>query len=566
MSEAGHNAAACLIHNGNLLNFAEEERFTRVKSAPDTYPFQASAFCLREQGISLSDVSCIAIGWNLDKYNGNMQRFYRSISRKYAKDDVTKLTERMLFDRFNKDRVIHRIREGFRRVGYSQKFPPLYFVDHHLAHAASTFFSSGFERATILTLDGAGEEIATAFFEGDGLDIRIKESFPLPHSLGWFYSMVTEFLGFLPNQHEGIVMGLAAFGQEDAKARDVLTRVLSLNKKGYQVDPAYIFFGDHTYGTRFTDRLVTELGPPRNRNEPITDHYKNVAYIAQDLLEKAALHLLEIHSPDDMIDNLCLAGGVAMNCSLNGFIARSGRVRNLFIQPASQDSGTALGAAMIASKEAGYDPRFKMVHAFWGPGFSNEQIERALRTAKVQHARVADPASVAAQYLAEGKIIGWFQGCMEIGARALGARSILANPASIETKDIVNKRIKFRESWRPFAPTLTDTFASILFDGFSDSLFMMQAFEVQNAAKHLIPAAVHVDGTARPQILPNTAPYTRYRQMIENFTRITSVPAILNTSFNVKGEPIVCTPKDAIASFYSTGLDALIMEDYLIVK
>lgn len=566
MSESGHNAAACLLYKGKLLHFAEEERFTRIKSAPNSYPIQASVFCLNAQNIRINDIACIAIGWNVEKYCGEMQAFYKSLSEQYQKDTVTIMTEEMLLERFRKDRVVHRIQEGFRSVGIGEKLPPIVFFDHHLAHACSTFYCSGQEEAIIFTIDAAGEDIATAVFRGHNLDINTIDSYPLPHSLGWFYSMATEYIGFLPNQHEGKVMGLAPYGQDESKVRDVLNRVLYQANGKYQVDPTYIFYGKHTYGTRFTDRLVEELGPPRSRYHPINDHHRNVAYVAQDILEQTILHLVKKYMATTNTKNLCLAGGVAMNCKLNGLIARLKNVENLFIQPASQDSGTALGAAMLASKDLGYDPRFEMTHPYWGPSYDNGEIERFLELANIRYKRLENPSEIAADYLAREKIVGWFQGRMEMGSRALGSRSILANPSTLAAKDTVNNKVKFREVWRPFAPALRQTNKDTLFHEATDSYFMMCAFQVRELASRQIPAAIHIDGSARPQTVPPQEPYKRYWQLLRDFEEKASVPAILNTSFNIKGEPIVCTPQDAIRCFFSTGLDALFIEDFLIEK
>ncbi|NBD25530.1 carbamoyltransferase family protein [Paenibacillus glycinis] len=566
ITEKGHDSAACLLQNGKLLSFVEEERLTRIKNAPNQYPFKASHFCLQKANINLSDVAYIAVGWNLNKYEGYMQQFYKKLDNDYNKDHVTRLNERMLLARFNREQVIEEIRQGFLKEGYSlSQFPNIVFVDHHLAHAASSYYSSGFRKATILTIDGAGEDIGTAVWYGEGASITLVDDYQLPHSLGWFYAAITEYLGFLSNSHEGKVMGLAAYGCEDRRIREVLQKVLCIRNGRYYVDPNYIFYGDHNFGIRFTDLLVAELGKPRRRNEEITQFYKNVAYVAQDIIEEVIINMVKDYTEKLDSRNVCLAGGVAMNCKLNGEIADLPGVNSVFVQPASSDAGTALGAAMIVSQNNGYDPRFTMTHAYWGPNYSNNEVLSALQLAKVRYTYIENPSEVAAKLLAQNKILGWFQGASEVGARALGARSILANPSGPEMKSSLNSVVKFREAWRPFAPSLIIENAEEVFDSRDETPFMLVARRVLAEKRDVIPSAIHIDGTARPQTVTREA-NPRYWELINQFQKITNVPAILNTSFNIKDEPIVSSPLDAIRCFYSTGLDALVIENYLILK
>ncbi len=570
ISEAGHNAAACLFHNGKLLNFVEEERLTRVKASPNTYPIKATLFCLQNNNITLKDVSFIAVGWGVPKYMGYMQNFYQSLDERYTKDETTKMTEKLILERFDETALKFRLTRDFRRNGYYGELPPLVFVDHHLAHAASSFYCSGFESATVLTIDAAGEDIATSIWSGNGLELKLTESYQLPHSLGWFYSAITEYLGFQVNNHEGKVMGLAPYGNENDKVRKVLERMLSFSNGRYEINPYYIFYGKHSFGERFTDKLVQELGRPRRKNEPLESYHKDVAYVAQKILEETVINLIQSYAANhgSDISRLCLAGGVAMNCSLNGILATLDGISQIFIQPASNDAGTALGAALYVCKQNGFDPRFKMTHAGWGPSYDNDLVSSILKTAKVKYKTLSDDEICfqASKYLASGKLLGWFQGKAEVGARALGARSILANPSLPMTKDLVNSHVKFRENWRPFAPSIAWEQVDDVFDDHRVlTPFMITAAKTKNNIRHIIPSAIHVDGTARPQIVEqDTLP--RYWKLLMEFYTNSKVPAILNTSFNVQEEPIVCSPHDAIRCFFGSGLDALFIENFLIEK
>ncbi len=569
ISEAGHNAAACLIKDGKLLNFIEEERLTRVKASPNTYPIKASMFCLQNNGISLNDVSYIAVGWDVQKYNGYMQNFYLNLGRKYAKDDTTELTERLLLERFDEKVLRFRLQREFRKSGYYGDLPSLVFVEHHLAHAVSSFYCSGFDSAYVLVIDAAGEELATSIWYCKDMEMKLVKSFQLPNSLGWFYSSITEFLGFQVNNHEGKLMGLAPYGKENDKIRKVLKKMVSFRNGEYEVNPYYIFYGTHSYGERFTDELVNELGSPRKQNEPLTNYHKDLAYTTQKILEEIVVNLVREYCVLGGEENrLCLAGGVAMNCSLNGVLAVLPEINQIFIQPASNDAGSSLGAAMYVSQLNGYDPRFKMDHANWGIDFDRAQIIRALDTAKVRYTILGenDVAHYASKYLADGKLIGWFQGKNEVGARALGARSILADPSSPRAKDLVNAQVKFREHWRPFAPSIADEHIDKLFEDHRVlTPFMITAAYTNADALNIIPSAIHVDGSARPQeVKANVLP--RYWQLLMNFYNLKKTPAILNTSFNVKEEPIVCSPHDALRCFFSTGLDAMFIENILVEK
>ncbi|MEN8905306.1 MAG: carbamoyltransferase C-terminal domain-containing protein [Clostridiales bacterium] len=565
ITEIGHNPAACLLKDGKLLSFIEEERLSRIKCSPGIYPIKAVQYCLKNANINLKDVKEIVLSWDVIKYGDQMKTFYSELDEKYKKDPVTKLTERLIFERFCEDKIIYTLKKAFLNLRYkTNEIPPISFVGHHLSHAASTFYCSGFKKALAFVIDGSGEELCTSVFIGEGLNLKLIDKYEIPNSLGWFYSVITEYLGFSSNNQEGTVMGLAAYGKDDFKIRRILEKILYYKNDRYKINPEYIFYGEHTYSFRFTDRLVNELGQPRKKQDVILDKHKNIAFIAQDMLESVVKKMISKYIKEYKIKNICLAGGVAMNCKLNGEILKLKNIDNLFVQPASTDAGSCIGATIVKSIGYGYDPRLEMIHAYWGIEYSNDEIEKSLKIAKVNYKKVDNPSLLAAEYISKGKIIGWFQGRLELGARALGNRSILANPSDPNTKDYLNNSIKFREDWRPFSPSFTEESFKKIFNTNHNPYFMITAFSAYNYKK-IMPSVVHVDGTIRPQSVKKEVNF-KYWQLIDEFEKLTSIPAVLNTSFNIKGEPIVSSPEDALRCFFSTGLDALFIGDFLIEK
>ena len=566
----GQNPGACLLRDGKLVAFAEEERFLRIKGAFGRFPGRAVAYCLREAQLPLEGVDRIAIGWNATKYRFQMPLFFAKtwlLRGRHASGNGgprgTIIKE--LLDQ-QPGSIRHRVTLGLRAVGLAGRVPKIEFVDHHLAHAASAFFASGFDGAAILVIDGSGEDRSTSFFRGQGLEIQDRGSIALPDSLGWFYAALTAYLGFTPYEEEGFTMGLAPFGKPDPDLDAKLERVLKLGSHGdYTVDPAYTLLGDHSVSEHFGDALATLLGPPRLQGAPIEQRHKDIAFAAQARLEAAGLELVRRVSEDGRLRNLCLAGGVALNCKMNGVFTRSRWVDRIFVQPASHDSGTALGAAMLVAKENGHDPRFAMQSAAWGPGFGAAEVERALKIAGVRYQAVAAIEERAAEAILAGKVVAWFDGRMEVGPRALGNRSILADAARPGMNDLVNARVKFRDPWRPFCPSLTESAAGRFLGRVSDGRFMTVAHDVPAPSRAVIPSVIHVDGTTRPQVVsPTTQP--RFFSVIDRVGAGSGVPVVMNTSLNVKGEPIACTPVDALRCLFSSGLDALAIEGYWVTK
>ena len=591
----GMNPAACLLKDGKCIAFAEEERFTRLKVSEKMFPVKAVAYCLSCAGLSLDAIDRIAFGWDDTKYPWAVMRnfgFYYlkykgSEKRSYHKERFNSALPsvvEVLFEH-HPQRTRLKIAEGLRSAGLKGDIPKIEFVPHHLAHAYSSYFCSNFKRAGILTIDGSGETVCTQLAIAEGDDVRTVESFPIPHSLGWFYAAITEYLGFIPYRDEGKLMGLAALGENRSDSNkwiEPLSRILQIKEATYEVNPIYTRFGSHYYGNRFTDELVglitsidsqavpiaygekTSIGG-RIQSKYLLDVYIDIAWAAQELLERAAIMLSKRLVEKYKVENICIAGGVGLNCKMNGEILRRSGCKNIFVQPASSDAGAALGAAMFVGKLLGEDIRQPLKNAYLGPGFSNDEIRNILKNCNLSFKEVDNPDEEAARLLEEGKVIAWFQGRMEFGARALGNRSILANPAIPNIKDKVNANVKYREQWRPFCPSLTDLVKDDYIENPNEASFMIVAYKANGIMKEKIQSVVHVDGTIRPQVVTEESNPLFY-SLISKLGKRTGYPVVLNTSFNVRGEPIVYSPSEAIRCFYSNGLDALIMGNFILEK
>lgn len=568
LSAFGQNPGACILRDGRLIAFAEEERFLRIKGANLRFPAKALAYCLREARAKLDDVDRFAVGWNAEKYRLHMplffaRQFFKNLGAASEGSSMRILAE--IADQ-QPDAIKRRTMLALREEGLSGRIPEFVFVDHHLAHAASAFFASGFDEASVLVVDGSGEDRSTSFYAGKGLDLKDRGSVELPDSLGWFYAAVTSFLGFRAYEEEGFTMGLAPYGNPSAEWREKMERLVRFESNGlYRVDPRYTLLGQHSTNEHFADELTTLLGPPRLPRDPLTQTHKDIAAAAQERLEQAVLRVVKRLVDETGAKKLCLAGGVAMNCKMNGVIGASGVVDGLFVQPAAHDSGAALGAALWASARSGEDPRFKMAHAQWGPGYSSAEVEKAARTAGMSFTRPDSIEEKTAEALANGKVVAWFHGRMEVGPRALGGRSILAHPALPGMSDRVNRDVKFRDAWRPFCPSMLETAATDYLRPSLETRFMTVAAEANARGRAEIPAVIHVDGSTRPQTV-NVSTHPSYARTIAAFGKRSGVPVVLNTSLNVKGEPVACTPMDALRCFYSSGIDAIALEDIWLSK
>jgi carbamoyltransferase len=591
----GMNPAACILRDGKIIAFAEEERFTRIKVSEGLFPAKAVSFCLDYAKLSLDSIDRIAFGWDATKYPWTMLGTFTKNFLKYSISESRSFHKQKnncsfwlgiegLID-YHPSKILPKIVDGLRSAGLKGSIPKIEFVPHHLAHAYSSYFCSEFNNAGILTIDGHGEEICTQLAVGHGENIKTVESIPIPHSLGWFYAAITEYLGFIPYRDEGKLMGLAAFGEIRRNVNkwiEPLSKIVKLTNGSYEVSPIYTLYGGHFHGKRFTDEMVKLITGIDSEAEPISygekaiiegskksrylkEVYIDIAWAAQEILETVTVALAKKLVNKYKVDNICIAGGVGLNCKMNGEILRKSGCKNIFVQPASNDAGTAIGAAMYVAHKSGENIRNPLKNVYLGPEFSNDDIYSVLINSKIPFRKIEKPETEAAKLLEEGKIIGWFQGRMEFGPRALGNRSILANPLVADIKDKVNNEVKYRESWRPFCPSIIDEAKSKYIIDANESSFMTVAYHGSKSMVKEILSIVHVDGTIRPQTVKKENNFL-YHSLISEFGKLTGQPILLNTSFNIRGEPIICTPAEAIRCFFSNGLEALIIGDFLIRK
>jgi carbamoyltransferase len=559
--------SACILQDGKMLVFAEEERFTRYKGSFGMMPENAVRFCLTFARLSLNDIDYIAFGWDCEKYRFKIPVFlfwkYMSRSPKFqGKSNLISFIGEML--KYHPENVKKLIAEML--VGIEGDLPEIKFVNHHLCHAASAFYFSGMEESYVLVLDGSGEEACTSIFKGDKSGLKLLKTITIPDSLGWFYQTFTEYLGFAPNNHEGKLMGLAAYGKPHEEINRKLEKVIQCMPNNYKLDAAYSFLGKHKKGRVFSEKLVELFGRPRLSHEPISQYHKDLAFAVQNKLEKIVLQIVEsVSQRSDFNGNLCIAGGVGLNCKMNGSIVTLPFVKNLYVPSITSDSGSSAGAALVLANQCGDDVVQRIDHAYWGSSYNDKEIEEVLRVCGLKYTKEEKIEAKVAELLVQNKVVGWFQGRMESGSRALGARSILANPMLKQMQDIVNVKIKNRETWRPFAASILFEERETFVENPQESPFMAIAFHVKPSALNKIPAAVHIDGTTRPQFVKKNT-NEKYWMLIKRFGDITGVYAVLNTSFNTNEEPIVESPVQAIKAFSASGMDGLAIGNFLILK
>ena len=566
----GRDPAACLVANGELVAFVEEERLIRQKHAANIFPIRSIDFCLKAGGLDLKDVDAFAFGYDAPSFsNGKIASIYDRINAHYPPDATTRNWQLANLSGHSVEAFTSRLdREILRYYGVANP-APLRFFPHHHSHAITAFHFSPFEDALVLIVDGSGDYQCTTLWEGRGAELKLLHEVEIPHSLGWFYAAVTEFLGFESYDGEYKVMGLAAYGRPNPRFREAFEQVLHPDSTpfGYALEGQYIHNGKRTHSGRFTDALVELLGmAPRARTEPLTAIHEDIAFEAQRALEEAVLRLVRHFRTVTGSKRLVLAGGVAQNVKMNGRIHAEGLFDEIFAFPIPSDSGTSIGAALgVHGEETGSIPRSPLKHLYLGPSYTDREIEDELNACGIAFERPDDLVAATAAKLEAGCLVGWFQGALEGGARALGARSILADPRTVETRDRVNAAVKFREYWRPFCPSLPIEDLDRFVNRGSEAPFMIMAFEATEEASARIPAVVHVDNTMRIQTVSREQ-NPLYHSLLVEFGRRTGAPALLNTSFNVKGEPIVCSPKDAIRTFFSTGLHVLVIGPYIVTK
>ncbi|HLJ97671.1 MAG TPA: carbamoyltransferase C-terminal domain-containing protein [Gemmataceae bacterium] len=567
INAAFHDPAACLVKDGRVLAAAEDERFTHIKHGKrpipfSTYelPFHAIDYCLREAGIALTEIDHVAYSFDptllLGRWNSQATitlplepSAHPTPAEWHSGWDPLFLSSIVNAPRHLAGGVPHHLQARFHDVRADGPYR-WHFVDHHVAHAVSAFHVSPFERAAVLTLDGRGEKATTTYSLGDGNRLERLQQVDMPHSLGILYEQVTGYLGFLHSSDEYKVMALASFGRP--RYVDAFREIIILGREGqYTIQPP---------------RLVERFGPPRLRGAEVEQRHYDLAHSLQVVLEETVVHLARWLHKATGVDNLCLAGGVALNCVMNARLRDRGPFRRIWVQPAAGDAGTALGAALWVDMQErrSQERTYRMEHAFLGPAFGDREIEEFLRWSKLPYRRLANIAEETAELLVHDKVIGWFQGRMEFGPRALGARSILASPIHSLMQAKLNE-IKDREDFRPVAPVVVEEEASNWFARAEISPFMLFVFDVLPDKADRIPAVRHVDGTARIQTIRREQNPVYY-DLLKAFQARTGVPVLVNTSFNTRGEPIVCTPRDAVECFWTSPLDALVIGSFLLEK
>lgn len=545
-----HDTSAALVQDGKLVAFVEEERLNREKHTK-AFPEQAIAFCLSEGDIEMKDVNHVAFTF---RPGLDFMRAVRALAR-YFPFSVKKFGVQTAIDAF----LFFKTNDFKKRAKFKGK---THFVGHHEAHCASSFLVSPFERAPILSIDRGGDYISTMLALGEGAEIKTLQVTRNPHSVGSVYSAITEFLGFRANSDEGKVMGLAPYG-EDVYRRE-FEDMIQLTPKGFRIDLNY--FSYHVSDAWVSKKFTSRFGAPRAPESSIHSREERLAATLQKRTEEVGLHLAKRLYDLTNRRSLCITGGVALNSVMNSAILNDGPFEDVYVQPAANDAGTAIGAAFyVWNHKLGNGRRFEMKHALWGPGFDTDQARAFLIHAKLDFETVEDQAQRAAELLSRGNIVGWFQGRMEAGPRALGNRSILADPRDPEMKDIVNREVKHREGFRPYAPSVLAEDAPDWFDDYSPSPFMLKVLPIKADKRQVIPAVTHVDGTGRIQTVARQD-NPLYYELISSFKELTGVPVVLNTSFNVRGQPIVLTPEHAVKMFCSTGMDALFIDNLLLLK
>jgi carbamoyltransferase len=566
------DSSAAIFKDGEMIAATEEERFRRVKHWAG-FPTQAIEFCLLEAGITLADLDHIAIG----------------------RDPRAKLFRKLLFlarhpggswhavmDRLQNAKKVSSLEQEFAAIA-----PPgldiralkgkIHQVEHHRSHLASAFFASPFDEAALLSIDGSGDFTTTMIGTGKGNKIKVLDSVDFPHSAGLFYTAFTQLLGFPYYGDEYKVMGLAPYGQPiyTDRLRDVLDfrsdGLFRLNQRYFRsAKSGIISYGDDhipVVAPLYSDYMVEKFGASRQKEEPLTQYHKDMAASIQRITEELIFHILTHLHKRTGLENICIAGGVAQNSVANGKLTRNTPFRNVYIPSAGHDAGISMGAALYVYNQVLDRPRAKpQWSAYTGSRFSNEEIERYLQSRNITYRRYSDEELYerVSDRLIDAGVIGWFNGRAEFGPRALGARSILADPRRIDAKELLNSKIKRRESFRPFAPSILKEFVAEYFEVTDLVPFMEKVFPIREEKRALIPAVTHADGTGRLQSVDRTVS-PRYYELIEAFRRKTGVPILLNTSFN-ENEPIVNSPEQALECFLRTDMDMLVLENCVVTR
>jgi carbamoyltransferase len=558
----GHDTAASIMIDNKIIAASSQERYDYKKHSRD-FPIDAINDCLKTAKIAINELDEIAFA--MDPMFHIREVYLKSALENderigFLIKDIDRI-ERS----YNQEKLIRE------KTGFTGKIG---FYRHHMCHLASAYFPSGFQDAILVSIDGMGEIETGMYATGKSGEISvIHNDNHYPDSLGLMYSAITFYLGWRNHCDEGIIMGLASYGNPNAKIPgsdltyyEVFCDIIQENGKyDYTINKDWVVY-DKVRDKWVSDKFYDLFGPKRNYEEKITEHHQNIAAALQLRLETIVLKHLKSLKEDTGLNKLCIAGGVGLNCSMNGAIEQSGLFDEIFVQPASGDDGSTIGACFVAAMKSGLKIKPKKDHNYYlGTVFSNEYIKRAVEESGVKYKLCEDVFFETAKLLADGKIIAWHQGRAEFGPRALGNRSILTKPFPVSMKDYINAKVKFREEFRPFAPAVLKEHCSTYFDIKQESPHMLIACHVNSDKKKEIEATVHVDDTCRVQTVGEDN-NLRFRKLLEAFYKETDVPVLLNTSFNVKGQPIVNTPEEAIKCFLNTAIDNLVVENYILYK
>ncbi|TXE11676.1 carbamoyltransferase [Seonamhaeicola algicola] len=552
-----HDSTACIVVNGKLIAAIEEERLNRDKHTR-VFPHKAIDRCLKIAGLTYNDINHIAVSikptHNLGKKIVHCLKNVKGLKTFINHEFVHAYNKQKSFWNWFKY-----------HWDTKKQGPKVHFIPHHYSHAPGSFFVSPYKEAALLGVDGSGEWATTWLGYGKDAHIScISESF-FPHSLGSFYEAVTQFCGFRTSYDEGKTMGLAPMGDPDVFKAEV-ENIITVSKNGQLTFDLSYFNYQHFSWKRCSPKFFEVFGTPRKHGEPFQKHHMDVAAAFQRVLEDKVLEICDILYEKTKANYLVISGGVSLNSVMNGRIVRDSKFKDVYVMPAAGDNGTAIGAAYYLYNGILKQPRtFVHNNPYVATTYSNEAIEQVLKGAKLHYTKHDDVCEAAATLLEQGQIIGWFQGTMEIGPRALGSRSILANPAFPDMKDKINAEVKFREAYRPFAPSAIVEAKNDFFDLTVEAPFMLKVCHVLKEKQAVIPAVTHVDGSARLQTVKKEL-HPKYYNLIKKLGDKTGVPVVLNTSFNIQGEPVVESPQDAVRCFFSTGLDSLVIGDFIISK
>lgn len=588
----GQNPSACLLINGKLDAFSHEERFTRIKGSDRLFPGLAITWCLKQASITLSDVDYIAVNWDCNKYpytvlsniiNHKIRNIFSVNKNKHSGDGYFHLFNELF--NYSKKQYLRHLHDSFRIFGFKEKLPKIEFVDHHLCHAYQSFYQSGFSDSIVLVADGHGEDNCISAYQVKDHTFKKILNYKIPYSLGWYYCGFTSYLGFKGNRDEGKMMGLAAYGElnkENNPWIGRLNQVVSHRDNQLHIDPYFFKMGQNDYHPRYTNKLVDfitsfdqdlqpiYLNETCNFDGIITNKYLlpkyiDLAYAVQTKFEDVLVDMASNLHRETGVKNLCLSGGVFMNCKANSEIYKRSGFDEVFIHPASSDDGSSIGSAFYVSHLLNEIPDNPLKHVQYGNGFTNDEILKTLINCGVKYEQSDQISSDTAQMIHNGNFVAWFQGRAEMGARALGGRSIIASPVQNEIKDKINEKVKYRENWRPYCPSMLFESKDEYITGCTNSPFMIIATDARKELKEKAPAVVHIDNTVRAQTVKKED-LPLWHDMINEFSKLSGFPVILNTSFNVRSEPIVNNPIDALRTFFSSGLDYLVIGDFIVRK